>query len=124
MNANPSIIDDLVIANHILVNEGVLDGFGHISVRNDLEPGRFLIARSMAPGLVHLEDIVEVDLSGNVHDAQGRRCGVVGPRLIGALPCQLDRAREVLSDRPVGAPRRRCQRGRVLHQAHVELGYR
>ena len=73
MNANPSIIDDLVIANHILVNEGVLDGFGHISVRNDLEPGRFLIARSMAPGLVTAEDILSCDLDGNVHDAQGRK---------------------------------------------------
>lgn len=70
---NNEVLEDLVIANHILVNEGVLDGFGHISVRNPANPERFYIARSMAPGLVHLEDIVEVDLSGNVHDAQGRR---------------------------------------------------
>ena len=72
-NASPALIDDLVVANHILVNEGVLDGFGHISVRHDQDPSRFLIARSMAPGLVTAEDIVVCDLDGNVHDAQGRK---------------------------------------------------
>jgi ribulose-5-phosphate 4-epimerase/fuculose-1-phosphate aldolase len=70
--ANPSLIDDLVIANHILVNEGVVDGFGHISVRHDKHPDRFLIARSMAPALVNAGDIVSCDLDGEVHDAQGR----------------------------------------------------
>jgi ribulose-5-phosphate 4-epimerase/fuculose-1-phosphate aldolase len=70
--ANPSLIDDLVVANHILVNEGVLDGFGHISVRHDQQPGRFLIARSMAPALVTADDIVSCDLDGEVQDAQGR----------------------------------------------------
>lgn len=70
--ANPQLIEDLVAANHILVNEGVLDGFGHISVRHDKDPSRFLIARSMAPGLVTAADIVAVDLDGVVHDAQGR----------------------------------------------------
>ena len=67
------ILEDLALANHILVNEGVLDGFGHISVRNPNNPERFFIARSMAPALVEVQDMVEVDLEGNVHDAQGRR---------------------------------------------------
>ncbi len=71
--ANPALIDDLVIANHILVNEGVLDGFGHISVRHDQQPDHFLIARSMAPGLVTADDIVACDLDGNVHDERGRK---------------------------------------------------
>jgi len=71
--ANPTLIDDLVIANHILANEGVLDGFGHISVRHDKQPDRFLIARSMAPGLVTTDDIVACDLDGNVHDKRGRK---------------------------------------------------
>ncbi len=70
---NPTLIDDLVVANHILVNEGVLDGFGHISVRDDKNPERFLIARSMAPALVMAEDILACDLEGNVLDTQGRR---------------------------------------------------
>lgn len=68
-----SLLEDLALANHILVNEGVLDGFGHISVRDPNNPERFFIARSMAPALVEPEDILEVDWAGNVHDAQGRR---------------------------------------------------
>ncbi|MEO6626359.1 MAG: class II aldolase/adducin family protein [Burkholderiaceae bacterium] len=71
--ANAELIADLVCANHILVNEGVLDGFGHISVRHDQDPERFLIARSMAPALVQPDDILGCDMDGNVHDAQGRR---------------------------------------------------
>ncbi len=67
------LLEDLALANRILVNEGVLDGFGHISVRNPNNPERFFIARSMAPALVDVGDIVEVDLDGGVHDAQGRR---------------------------------------------------
>ncbi len=67
------VLEDLALANHILVNQGVLDGFGHISVRHPHKPERFFIARSMAPALVEVADIVEVDLEGNVHDAQGRR---------------------------------------------------
>lgn len=66
------VLSDLVVANHILVNEGVLDGFGHISVRDPSNPERFYIARSMAPALVTLDDLVSVDLDGVVHDAQGR----------------------------------------------------
>jgi HCOMODA/2-hydroxy-3-carboxy-muconic semialdehyde decarboxylase len=67
------LFEDLALANHILVNQGVLDGFGHISARHPHKPDRFFIARSMAPALVEAADIVEVDLDGHVHDAQGRR---------------------------------------------------
>ena len=67
------LLKDLALANQILVNEGVLDGFGHISVRNPANPQRFFIARSMAPALVEPEDLLEVDLEGQVHDPQGRR---------------------------------------------------
>lgn len=66
-------IDDLVWANRILVNENVLDGFGHVSVRDPLQTDRFLIARSMAPALVTTADVLTCDLDGSVHDAQGRR---------------------------------------------------
>ena len=69
--ASSILIDDLVIANHILVNEGILDGFGHISVRHDRDPSLFLIARSMAPGLVTTDDIVACDLDGVVHSKRG-----------------------------------------------------
>lgn len=67
------VLSDLVLANHILVNEGVLDGFGHISVRDPGDPQRFWIARSMAPALVTRDDLLLCDLEGQIHDAQGRR---------------------------------------------------
>jgi HCOMODA/2-hydroxy-3-carboxy-muconic semialdehyde decarboxylase len=66
-------IDELVWANRILVNENVLDGFGHVSVRDPLQADRFLIARSMAPALVTAADVIGCDLDGAVHDTQGRR---------------------------------------------------
>ncbi len=67
------IIDDLVTANHILYNEGVVDGFGHVSVRHPARPERFLLSRSIAPGNVTAEDIMEFDLDGNPVDARGRK---------------------------------------------------
>ena len=55
-------IDELVIANHILANEGVLDGYGHVSVRSPDNRDRYLLARAGAPALVTAADIVEYDL--------------------------------------------------------------
>ena len=72
-HSDPALIDDLVVANHILVNQGVLDGFGHISVRDPANPQRFFIARSMAPALVQADDIVVCDLDSNVIDERGRK---------------------------------------------------
>jgi HCOMODA/2-hydroxy-3-carboxy-muconic semialdehyde decarboxylase len=67
-----ALVADVVAANHILYDQGVVDGFGHVSARSDKDLNRFLLARSMAPGLVKAEDILEFDLSGNAIDAQGR----------------------------------------------------
>lgn len=67
-----ALVEDLVAANRILYNEGVVDGFGHVSVRHDKLPDRFLLARSMAPGLVTAADILEHDLDGEPVDPQGR----------------------------------------------------
>ena len=72
-HSDPALIDDLVVANHILVNQGVLDGFGHISVRDPANPQRFFIARSMAPALVQADDILACDLDSNVIDERGRK---------------------------------------------------
>jgi HCOMODA/2-hydroxy-3-carboxy-muconic semialdehyde decarboxylase len=68
-----TLIEDLVAANHILFKEGVVDGFGHVSARDDRNPGRFLLSRSIAPGTVTAADIMEYDLDGNAVDRQGRR---------------------------------------------------
>ena len=58
-------IRELVDANHILFDQGVVDGFGHVSVRHPERRDRFLLARSMAPALVTEKDILEYDLDGN-----------------------------------------------------------
>ena len=70
--ADPALIDDLVAANRILYDQGVVDGFGHVSARHDKNPEHFLLARSMAPGLVTGADIMEFDRDGNAIDPQGR----------------------------------------------------
>lgn len=67
-----ALLDDLVAANRILYDQGVVDGFGHVSVRHDKNPARYLLARSMAPALVTRDDILEYDLDSNPVDARGR----------------------------------------------------
>ena len=57
-----TLIDELVVANRILANEGVLDGYGHVSVRSPSRADRYLLARSKAPALITAADIVEYDL--------------------------------------------------------------
>ncbi len=66
------LIDDLVAANRILADQGVLDGWGHVSVRHPLDPNRYLLSRSRAPELVTADDIMEFDLDSNPVDAKGR----------------------------------------------------
>jgi HCOMODA/2-hydroxy-3-carboxy-muconic semialdehyde decarboxylase len=66
------VIEDLVAANRILVDQGVLDGYGHVSVRHDRDPNRYLMSRSIAPELVTAADIMEYDLDNNPVDARGR----------------------------------------------------
>src|SRR5262249_61143253 len=69
---NQPIVEDLVTASHILANEGVLDGLGHISVRHPDNPQRYLMSRSLAPALVTPSDIMEYDLDSNALDRQDR----------------------------------------------------
>ncbi len=70
--ADAKLIEDLVAANHILVDQGVLDGYGHVSVRHDRDPNRYLMSRSIAPELVTAADIMEYDLDSSAVDARGR----------------------------------------------------
>jgi ribulose-5-phosphate 4-epimerase/fuculose-1-phosphate aldolase len=69
---SPKLVEDLVAANRILVDQGVLDGYGHVSVRHDRDPNRYLMSRSLAPELVTVADILEYDLDSNAIDARGR----------------------------------------------------
>ena len=67
------VLEDLVAANHILVDQGVLDGFGHVSIRHPHAPNRYLLARNIAPDLVTAADILEYDLDSDPIDAKGQR---------------------------------------------------
>jgi HCOMODA/2-hydroxy-3-carboxy-muconic semialdehyde decarboxylase len=67
------LVEELVAANQILFDQGVVDAFGHISVRHDKRPDRFLLARNMAPSRVTAEDIVEFTLDGEAVNANGRK---------------------------------------------------
>lgn len=55
-------IAELVLANHILANEGVIDAYGHVSVRSEKNPNHFLLARHLPGGVVTASDILEYDL--------------------------------------------------------------
>ena len=66
------LIKDLAAASRILANQGVVDGFGHVSMRHPSAPDRFLMAKSTPPALVMPEDIIEYDLDSQACNAKGR----------------------------------------------------
>src|SRR2546428_3949772 len=66
------IVADLVAANRILADLNILDGYGHVSVRDPGNPNRYLMSRSLAPELVTAADVMAYDLDSNPVDAQGR----------------------------------------------------
>lgn len=70
---DPALIEDLVAANRILTQRGVLDESGHVSIRQPANPHRYLMARSLSPTLVTAEDIMEFDLDSSPVDQRGRR---------------------------------------------------
>ena len=53
---------ELALANRIVANEGVIDAFGHVSMRHPDNPKRYLLSRSRAPELVEPDDFIEYDL--------------------------------------------------------------
>jgi HCOMODA/2-hydroxy-3-carboxy-muconic semialdehyde decarboxylase len=73
---------DLVIANRILAHEGVMDAFGHVSIRHPENPKRFFMSRARAPQLVTPDDILEFSADGEAIDARGQM--VYGERMIHA----------------------------------------
>src|SRR5262245_37540755 len=72
---------DLITAYKILVNEGILDSFGHVTVRSAKDPNVFFMPRAMPPALVSLGDLLELRVSDSQPiDPKGRR--VNGERYI------------------------------------------
>lgn len=71
-DADPGLLDDLVMANRILYKHGVVDAFGHVSVRHNRDKDRFLLSSNLAPQQVTGTDIVEFDLSSTPVNSNGR----------------------------------------------------
>jgi ribulose-5-phosphate 4-epimerase/fuculose-1-phosphate aldolase len=76
------VLSDLVLANHIVTNEGAVDGLGHVSARDPERPERFWLSRAMAPALVSAQDLMEYNLDGAPIDQQGK--SMYGERFIHA----------------------------------------
>jgi len=67
-----NLIEDLVAAYRILADHGVIDAYGHVSMRSDSDPNRYFLARAIAPETVTPDDIMEYDLDSKPIDARGR----------------------------------------------------
>lgn len=63
---NAAILD-VVVANRILYDQGVLDGYGHVSLRHPTNPNLFLLSRSRAPAIVTTADVYLHDFNGNAY---------------------------------------------------------
>ncbi len=57
-------LDELVTANRILAREGIVDAFGHVSIRHPLHPDRYCLSRARAPECIEPADIMEFTLDG------------------------------------------------------------
>jgi ribulose-5-phosphate 4-epimerase/fuculose-1-phosphate aldolase len=66
------VLDDLVMGNRILYDQGVVDGYGHVSARDPRDPECFLMSRARAPGLVTYSDIMKFSLDGEPIRYDGR----------------------------------------------------
>lgn len=60
----PEVAIELVDANRILFHQGVLDGFGHVSLRDPDRSDRFWLSRNRAPALVEPDDLMRFDFDG------------------------------------------------------------
>lgn len=67
------VLRTLVVANHILANEGVLDAFGHVSIRDPENPQQFYIARSLAPESVTKRDLQLFKFDGEQVSGDSRK---------------------------------------------------
>ncbi len=71
--SDPALAEKLALANRILYDQNVVDGFGHISVRHDKSPDHFLLSCNRAPGLVNASDILTYDLNGDLTETSDKR---------------------------------------------------
>jgi len=72
MNNITEQLEELVTANRILAREGIVDAFGHVSIRHPERTDRYILSQSQAPDLVDIPDLMEYTLEGDPVDQQGR----------------------------------------------------
>ncbi|MGH8669037.1 MAG: class II aldolase/adducin family protein [Burkholderiales bacterium] len=65
-------LHDLVAAYRILAEHGIIDAYGHVSLRSPKNPQRYYLARSLAPERVRESDLIEYDLDSEPIDDGGR----------------------------------------------------
>ena len=106
----PERVADVAAAARILAARGVVDGFGHVSIRHPNAPDRYLMSRALAPALVTPVDIVEYDLEsvtcdpdapkgflerfihGQIYKARPDVCAVVHSHSPSVIPFGLTKA--------------------------------
>lgn len=64
---------ELATANHILFHYGVVDAFGHVSMRHPHKADTFLLSLNKAPATVQAKDILSFDLQGNLLGDGGQK---------------------------------------------------
>ncbi|MDH3232807.1 MAG: class II aldolase/adducin family protein [Alphaproteobacteria bacterium] len=79
----PEVLDqtllNLAVANRILEREGVVDAFGHASVRHPDNPDRYILSQSRSPGIVSRADLMEFTLDNEPVDRRDRPVYVERP---------------------------------------------
>ena len=120
----------IALANRLLTNEGVLDAFGHVSMRHPTDPGRYLLSRSRSPGVIEAGDIFGVHPRFRTGRAADRPalCRARDPRLHlsgasrcdGGVPSPRARGDAVLHRRRAHRSRVPPRRGRRRDRAVLE----
>jgi len=64
---------NLVTANRIYAHHGILDAYGHCSIRDPENPEQFIMSRARAPELVTEDDLLVLNLNGEVVDPNEKR---------------------------------------------------
>jgi HCOMODA/2-hydroxy-3-carboxy-muconic semialdehyde decarboxylase len=67
------VLEELVTANRILAREGVVDAFGHASIRHPQFPDRYIMSRARAPECIDVEDLMQFTIDGTPIEAAGRK---------------------------------------------------
>jgi HCOMODA/2-hydroxy-3-carboxy-muconic semialdehyde decarboxylase len=67
------VLEELVTANRILAREGVVDAFGHASIRHPQFPERYIMSRARAPECIDVEDLMQFTIDGTPIEAAGRK---------------------------------------------------